>query len=357
MRRALSTFLSAALLSGCSTVGNVVKKTAQVLMDPSIQVGAAEDQPTRIALSLYAGIDVNPNPASLTADAADAADTVPVSANLPKAASDGPYAIRLDSRSKAGLIEQLRSLLGVLEAEEPQQPTLLPPRPAAAKSSPRWGDSLGDMGVRNEDSAWPIPSPYVIPSLSPVEAPKFAETLPADIPRLLSIATVGPEAAADASPGDGQALGQYARGTGLPAARPTSLPRTTASAGAPTPIAFKVLQLKDDSLLESADAQQLAENLKKTLGSTFISVDDYVLQPGQFKFIDFSSIQADTRYLAVVGKFHDPNAERWKQVFRLEPRGRRYALLVTLQNTRVTVTDESYRAAQDAPALQPSTKP
>ncbi|MGO4332511.1 type VI secretion system lipoprotein TssJ [Cupriavidus sp. 2TAF22] len=357
MKRALSTLLTVAFLSGCSTVGNVLKKTGQVLMDPSIQVGSAEDQPTRIALSLYAGSHVNPNPASLTATAADAADATSVSANLPEAASDGPYAIRLDSRSKAGLVEQLRSLLGMLEAEEQQQLTLSPQRPAAAKSSPRWGDSLRDMDVRNEDSAWPIPSLYGISPLPPIEAPKFAEALPTDTPRLLSIATIRPEAAADASPGDGQALGQYVRGTGLPATRPASLPQATASADASTPIAFKVLQLKDDSLLESADPEQLGKNLKKALGSTFISVDDYMLQPGQFKFIDFADIQADTRYLAIIAEFHDPNAERWKQVFRLESRGRKYALLVTLQNTRVTITDESYRMAPQAPSSKPRSRP
>jgi len=51
-----------ALLSGCTTVGNVLTKTGQVLMDPSIQVGPPEDQPTQVALILYAAKDVNPNP-------------------------------------------------------------------------------------------------------------------------------------------------------------------------------------------------------------------------------------------------------------------------------------------------------
>ncbi|MDF5981592.1 hypothetical protein P4056_08810 [Pseudomonas aeruginosa] len=65
MKLALSVLLLATMLSGCSTVGNVFKKTGQILMDPSIQVGSADDQPTQIALSLYANLDVNPNSESL----------------------------------------------------------------------------------------------------------------------------------------------------------------------------------------------------------------------------------------------------------------------------------------------------
>ncbi|HBL66041.1 MAG TPA: type VI secretion system lipoprotein TssJ, partial [Achromobacter sp.] len=121
--------------------------------------------------------------------------------------------------------------------------------------------------------------------------------------------------------------------------------------GAATPIAFRVLQLKDDSLLLNADPEQLAKDLKKALGSTYISQDDYVLQPGQFKFIDFARIDKDTRYVAIVADFHDQNGAVWKQAFRLEPNGRRYALLMTLHGNRVGIVDESFRASQ--PRSQP----
>ena len=97
-------------------------------------------------------------------------------------------------------------------------------------------------------------------------------------------------------------------------------------------------------MLENADLDLVSQNPKKALGSTFIAADDYTLAPGQFKFIEFSPVEDKARYVAVVAAFHDVNATRRYDVFRLEPRGRKYALLVTLQDTRVTITNEAYRA-------------
>lgn len=97
-------------------------------------------------------------------------------------------------------------------------------------------------------------------------------------------------------------------------------------------------------MLENADLDLVSQNPKKALGSTFIAADDYTLAPGQFKFIEFSPVEDKARYVAVVAAFHDVNATRRYDVFRLEPRGRKYALLVTLQGTRVTITNEAYRA-------------
>ncbi|VVN92501.1 type VI secretion system lipoprotein TssJ [Pseudomonas fluorescens] len=107
-----------------------------------------------------------------------------------------------------------------------------------------------------------------------------------------------------------------------------------------TPIAFKILQLKDDSLLLNATAQALAADLKQALGSTYIQDDDYLLTPGQFKFINYQAINEDTRYLAVIARYHDANTAQWKHSVRLEPTGRTYALLVQLDEARVELKAE-----------------
>lgn len=107
-----------------------------------------------------------------------------------------------------------------------------------------------------------------------------------------------------------------------------------------TPIAFKVLQLKDDSLLLNASQEALALDLKKALGSTYIQDNDYLLKPGQFKFVNFQSVDEDARYLAVIASYHQPSAARWKQVFRVEPKGRKYALLVQLDDAHVEFKGE-----------------
>jgi len=108
-----------------------------------------------------------------------------------------------------------------------------------------------------------------------------------------------------------------------------------------TPIAFKVLQLTDDSLLVNASPQALAEDLKKTLGSTYVRADDYLLQPGQFKFIDLRTLDEDTRFIAVIANYHSSEVGQWKQRLRVEPKGRQYAVLVQLDAAQVSLKGET----------------
>lgn len=281
MRARMALACAALLLSGCSTVGNLLSKTGQVWMNPSIPVGEPQDRPTQIALSLYAAHDVNPNPVS----AATATETVEAAEQQDVR---GSYTVNLSSPSKGELIDTLQTLLQGLQTEDGT---------AAGSPQPR----VGNQAARSARAAHS----------------------PADVPL---------------------DLGQYRQGASLPTAKPESPPMSAFS----TPAFFRVIQLKDDSMLESADIELVRKDPKKALGSTFVSADDYVLAPGQFKFIEFSPVEAKTRYLAVVADFHDPHAARWYDVFRIESRGRKYALLVTLQDTRVAITDEAYRPGHGA---------
>ncbi|NBA94148.1 type VI secretion system lipoprotein TssJ [Pseudomonas sp. R5(2019)] len=286
MKQAITLLLASVLLAGCSTVGNVFKKTGQILIDPSTQVGNAEDQVTQIALSLYAGNDVNPNPVTDVIATVTHGDSEGSEPN-----EDGPFAVNLNSATKGELIHSLQTLLDHLQ----------------------------------EDTA------ISVPLLAPVG---YLDAAQPPFPLVLDDS----EAAANL------ALGQYLTGVSLD----TAPDLTLATPNSATPIAFRILQLKDDTLLENADPNLLRIAPKKALGSTYVSSDDYILVPGQFKHIDFGSLDEKTRYIAVVADFHAPNALRSQDVFRLEPRGRKYALLVTLQNTRVAIIDESFRPSQTA---------
>lgn len=143
--------------------------------------------------------------------------------------------------------------------------------------------------------------------------------------------------ALEVSPIEQALLGDYdAQGVSLS----TPLHSTSAQQIA-TPIAFKVLQLTDDSLLINASAQALAEDLKKTLGSTYIRVDDYLLQPGQFKFVDLQTLDEDARFIAVIADYHSAEVAQWKQLLRVEPKGRQYAVLVQLDDSQVDLKGET----------------
>ncbi len=323
MKPAIALLLAVVILGGCSTVGNVLTKTGQVLMDPSIQVGRADEQLTQVALSLFASPDVNPNPVSCAAVAPIDDDE----AALAGLDDRGPFTVNLRSASKDELVGRLRELLGHLDAGQANVPGTLAVR-----------QRLAIPGLVVDEQAPPLTLGKSQPETL------FAGTATAQRPFpsswMLRDGQV-PSASSDhlwMPPERHADLGQYGRGPVLAPA-----PEVRDTPGNATPVGFRVLQLKDDSMLENADPERLRKDPDKALGSTLLASDDYILVPGQFKFIEFAEVDEDTRYIAVVADFHAPNAERWHDVFRIEPRGRKYPLMVMLQGSRVAITDESYR--------------
>ncbi|RQT16334.1 type VI secretion system lipoprotein TssJ [Burkholderia contaminans] len=299
MKRLVCALMPLLMFTGCSTVGNVFKKTGQVLMDPSIQVGVDDDQPTQIGLSLYADHDVNPN----------GQDQVPgLDATDEQDAEDGPYAVRFVSANKPELLENLQLLIEQLRTGADASAFVA--RPAAGVGAPSERPGVGQS------------SEQVI------------------VPPLPNTGIAGRQ---------GLELGQYdANGRRHSFAPSTAQSRLAKPPG--TPIAFKVVQLKDDSVLLNADPDQLRKDLKKTLGSTYLAADDYLLLPGQFKFVPFGEVRDGTRFIAAIADFHDANAVAWKQVMPIEPKGRKYSLLVKLSETRVNLTREGRPALPAAPA-------
>ncbi|WAB90560.1 type VI secretion system lipoprotein TssJ [Pseudomonas citronellolis] len=333
MKRTLGVLLATLLIGGCSTVGNVFKKTGQILMDPSIQVGSAADQPTQIALSLYAGYDVNPNPESATPDMAPSEKAWPAPA-LAEDELDGPYAIRLNSASRVELLESLRALLDHLQ-ETPSSPGVAIPGGKPKLQAPPATPRPAFPGLY-------LPEPFRLASDASLTSTRPTPPSPTQATSVASSTPLPVAAVQGQREVRGLAPGQYQAGATLPDA-PVAPP---ASSGTATPIAFKVLQLKDDSMFLNADPEQLWHKTKKALGSTYLSVDDYILLPGQFKFINFRRIDEDANYIAVVADFRDPNIATWKQVLRVDPRGQKYNLLVSFLGNRVSITDERYPPAQ-----------
>ncbi|WP_095162701.1 type VI secretion system lipoprotein TssJ [Pseudomonas sp. Irchel 3F5] len=136
---------------------------------------------------------------------------------------------------------------------------------------------------------------------------------------------------------DESPLGDYqAAGVHLATAAQHTAPQQIA-----TPVAFRVLQLSDDSLLMTASAEALALDLKTALGSTYLRVDDYLLRPGQFKFVDLQPVDERARFIAVIADYHNEDVSQWKQLLRVEPKGRRYALLVELGQAQVALKGET----------------
>lgn len=240
-------------------------KVGQVIMDPSVPVGALKDQPTEVAFSLNASATLNANPNSLEVPTEQTANLAPT-----------PYAVSLGADDPQALTEKVASLLAYLQEQFPNQP----------------------------------PSPE-----------------PEDDNEALA------RVASEESP-----LGRYedpAVILDLPGPRPMS---TTPIA---TPIAIKILQLRDDSLLRNSTYLLLDQNPEKALRSTYIRDDDYLLFPGQFKFVPFEPLHADTRFIAVIADYNNQEDATWQQVLRITPRGRQVVLSVLVDDTQIQLKEES----------------
>lgn len=231
--------------AGCTALG----KMFQVLKDPSIPVGAPEDVPTELAISIHVSPTLNG-----IADNGESAETVA------GALEPGPYTVSLSADNPHALTEKVASLFSYLQVQYPE-------------AAPADESAPGDY-----------------------EAP--------------TAALERPEAATHPGP-------QLA-----------------------SPIAVKVLQLRDDSLLLNSVYQQLELDPAKALRSTYIRGDDYLLSPGQFKFVPFEPLHADTRFIAVIADYNSLESATWQQVLRIAPRGRRVVLSLQVQDTQIELKEE-----------------
>ena len=121
-----------------------------------------------------------------------------------------------------------------------------------------------------------------------------------------------------------------------------SLPSSTTehSEQLATPMAIKILQLRDDSYLHNSAYDLLDADPAKALRSTYIRDDDYMLRPGQFKFIPFAPIEPETRFVAVIANYRNKADSHWSQVLRIAPRGQQIVLSVLLNDTQVLLKEE-----------------
>jgi len=230
--------------AGCTAMGKVVK----VLRDPSTPVGAPEDIPTELAISIH----VSPTLNGMADNGEDA--------EAAGALEPGPYTVRLSADNPHALTEKVANLFSYLQAQYP-------------------------VSAPAEESA---PGDYEAPTAT-FERP---EAVPSKSTELAS------------------------------------------------PIAVKILQLRDDSLLLNSVYQQLELDPAKALRSTYIRDDDYVLSPGQFKFVPFQPIHADTRFIAVIADYRSVENATWQQVLRIAPRGRRVVLSLQVNDAQIELKEE-----------------
>ncbi|MEI8630928.1 type VI secretion system lipoprotein TssJ [Vibrio sp. PP-XX7] len=98
--------------------------------------------------------------------------------------------------------------------------------------------------------------------------------------------------------------------------------------GEASPIEVQVFELEDDSMFMSADYDAIKADYKKALRSNFVRDYDYVLTPGQFKFVDSVQLAPNTHYIGVMAHFSEPEISEWKKAVKVLSKGRAYHLLM-----------------------------
>jgi type VI secretion system VasD/TssJ family lipoprotein len=139
---------------------------------------------------------------------------------------------------------------------------------------------------------------------------------------------------------DGSRPIQQATFKAIPTVPPIAASKWVDSYVDPKPISFKVLMLRDNSLLLSADKESLDTDLENTLGKNYIDHNDYVLTPGQFKFVNFSRLDADVRYIGIIADYRDDAGSVWKKTFKVAPTGNTYPLHIHLTRQAVEILTE-----------------
>ncbi|MCG9583088.1 type VI secretion system lipoprotein TssJ [Vibrio tubiashii] len=102
--------------------------------------------------------------------------------------------------------------------------------------------------------------------------------------------------------------------------------------GQASPVEIQVFELVDDSMFMSSSYDQMKEDYKKALKSNFVKSYDYVLTPGQFKFVNEIEVDEETNYIGIMANFSDIELSEWKKAVKVLNKGREYHLLMLLSD-------------------------
>lgn len=335
-------------LGGCSPkqMFTTAGKIGQVIWDPSTPIGGPDDQPSQVALSLYATNTVNPNPDSV----------------LPEVLEPEPVTLSFSADNQDDMREQLRNALTQLDAVD----TAIAQANFSPYSYYSTGTDVAQVLERHgivrrqtfKDNNRYQPPILILPS-SPALAERGQGTSrdemdrPRQVGEYASHSSASRGAVVNTKP---QALVVNPDGSltlvdsNLSSQRLNELlypdeqnrvQMTPEQARAiATPVIVYIIQLKDDSVFLSMDFDSLNNDLKEALGSSYISHDNYVMQPGQFKFVPEMDINKYTRFIAVYAQFYTMDGATWKGVVPIDPKGRIYNLMISMHDNVILIQHE-----------------
>ena len=108
--------------------------------------------------------------------------------------------------------------------------------------------------------------------------------------------------------------------------------------GESVPIDVWVFQLSDDGKLLQSSFEELTEDYKNALGTTFVDVKEVQVMPGESKVLTELEIDKKTAFIGLVGGYVTPEKVDWRAVEPVKPKGETYKLLAVL-NRKIIITN------------------
>jgi type VI secretion system protein VasD len=104
--------------------------------------------------------------------------------------------------------------------------------------------------------------------------------------------------------------------------------------GRPSPVVVRVYQLRTDTKFVSSDFEPLYADDERVLGQERISMNEFVLRPGESTPSIDVTVSGETRFVGVIAAFRDIRNAQWRGVVRAPRNG----LTIVVERARVVVT-------------------
>jgi len=108
--------------------------------------------------------------------------------------------------------------------------------------------------------------------------------------------------------------------------------------GRASPILIRIYELKSDGPFQEADFFTLQKQDKLTLGADMLAKDEFILRPGQTKFIRRKT-QPDTTAIGILAGYRQLGTAVWRIVYKLNPAPEAawYRMVVPANKTKLNI--------------------
>lgn len=105
--------------------------------------------------------------------------------------------------------------------------------------------------------------------------------------------------------------------------------------GDATQIQVDVFQLQSNSKFLAADYDGIASDPQGMLGRSYISQEEYFVEPSGNQYIESIELDPKTKYLGVVAHYSNIDEVIWKKIVKVNPLGEKLHFLILLKDREI----------------------